>query len=42
MTINLFDVNFYRAANPDLVAAGLTTDTQLSQHFQNFGLNEGR
>ncbi|MGI2909130.1 proprotein convertase P-domain-containing protein [Tolypothrix sp. VBCCA 56010] len=42
MTINLFDANFYRASNPDLTAAGLTTDAQLFQHFQNFGLNEGR
>ena len=41
-TSTLFDANFYRAANPDLAAAGLTTDTQLLQHFQNYGLNEGR
>jgi subtilisin-like proprotein convertase family protein len=42
MSINLFDANFYRTSNPDLTAAGLTTDAQLFQHFQNFGLNEGR
>ncbi|MBW4447258.1 MAG: hypothetical protein KME38_10420 [Spirirestis rafaelensis WJT71-NPBG6] len=42
MAINLFDANFYRAANPDLGAAGLTTDSQLRSHFDNFGLNEGR
>lgn len=42
MAANLFDANFYRAANPDLAAAGLTTDGQLRSHFDNFGLNEGR
>lgn len=39
MTVNLFDVNFYRAINPDL---GGFNDQQAWQHFQNFGLNEGR
>ena len=24
MSVNLFDANFYKAANPDLAAAGLT------------------
>ncbi|HEY9299291.1 MAG TPA: hypothetical protein VIQ31_23605, partial [Phormidium sp.] len=38
---DLFDVEFYKEANPDLVAAGLT-DAQLLEHFQNSGLNEGR
>jgi len=42
MAVNLFDANFYRAANRDLAAAGLTTDTQVFSHFQNYGLNEGR
>jgi Bacterial pre-peptidase C-terminal domain len=42
MPINLFDANFYRQANPDLVAAGLNTDGQLLSHFQNTGINEGR
>lgn len=42
MSISLFDVNTYCAANPDLAAAGLTTDAQLLSHFQNFGLKEGR
>ncbi len=42
MSLKLFDVNFYRAANPDLNAVGLTTNTQLAAHFQNYGLNEGR
>ncbi len=42
MSINLFDANFYRASNPDLVAAGLKTDAQLLSHFQTYGLNEGR
>ena len=39
---NLFDANFYSAANPDLAAAGLTTSAQLLSHFQAYGLNEGR
>ncbi len=39
MPVNLFDVNFYRAANPDL--AGLD-DAQALSHFQTYGLNEGR
>lgn len=42
MAVSFFDVNTYRVANPDLVSAGLTTDAQLAQHFQNFGVNEGR
>lgn len=42
MAINLFDVDAYRVANTDLGAAGLITDEQLTQHFQNFGVNEGR
>ncbi len=42
MISNLFDANFYRAANPDLNAAGLTTDAQVFSHFQNYGLKEGR
>ena len=39
MSVNLFDANFYRAANSDL--RGLN-DTQALSHFQNYGLNEGR
>ena len=39
MTNNLFDANFYRTANPDLASLN---DAQLSEHFMNFGLNEGR
>jgi|GEM_PF-1432034 len=42
MLSNLFDANFYRAANPDLSAVGLTTDAQVLSHFQNYGLKEGR
>ncbi len=38
----LFDANFYRTANPDLAAGGLTTDAQLFSHFQNYGLSQGR
>ena len=36
---NVFDANFYRAANHDL--AGLN-DAQALSHFQAYGLNEGR
>jgi hypothetical protein len=39
MSVKLFDVNFYRAANTDL---GGLNDAQLQSHFQQFGLNEGR
>lgn len=39
MSINLFDVNFYRTANSDLRAL---TDEQAVAHFTNFGLTEGR
>ena len=39
MSVNLFDANFYRAANSDL--AGLNDADALS-HFQNNGLTEGR
>lgn len=42
MAVNLFNANFYRAANPDLAAVGLTTDALLSSHFQTNGLDEGR
>ena len=42
MSVNLFDVNFYRSANTDLASAGITTDAQLASHFQSSGLNEGR
>ncbi|MCL1468211.1 M10 family metallopeptidase [Argonema galeatum] len=38
-----FDPDFYRRNNPDLAVAGIVTDTQLLEHFQNFGLdNDGR
>ncbi|MCT7986359.1 pre-peptidase C-terminal domain-containing protein [Laspinema sp. A4] len=39
MPVNLADLNFYRAVNPDL--AGLN-DPQAFQHLLNNGLNEGR
>ncbi|GET42298.1 hypothetical protein [Microseira wollei] len=42
MVANLFDANFYRLANPDLAAAGVTTDAQLRDHFLRFGADEGR
>jgi hypothetical protein len=37
----VFDANFYRAANPDLAAAGLNNE-QLLDHFRAAGINEGR
>ncbi|MBR8829981.1 MAG: hypothetical protein N5P05_000471 [Chroococcopsis gigantea SAG 12.99] len=40
MSVNLFDVNFYRQANPDLVANGLVTDQQLTAHFFQYGIEE--
>lgn len=39
MTVDLFDANFYRAANSDLAKL---SDAQASSHFQAYGLNEGR
>lgn len=42
MSVKLFDAGFYAGGNPDLIAAGLTTEKQLFNHFQKFGLNEGR
>lgn len=42
MTANLFDVNYYRQANQDLAAVGLTTDDQLTNHFLTSGVFEER
>lgn len=42
MAVNLFDVGYYREVNPDLAAAGLTTDEQLTNHFFTSGINEDR
>ena len=39
MSVKLFDANFYRAANPDLVSFN---DKQALSHFQEYGLKEGR
>lgn len=39
MSVNLFDANYYRAANADLRSLN---DAQALNHFQSFGLNEGR
>ncbi|MCT7977980.1 hypothetical protein [Laspinema olomoucense] len=39
MAVNLADLNFYRAVNPDL---GGLNDPQAFQHLLNNGLNEGR
>lgn len=39
MSVNLFDANYYRAANADLANFN---DQQAASHFQSIGLNEGR
>ncbi|MBD2120122.1 ELWxxDGT repeat protein [Trichocoleus sp. FACHB-262] len=36
------NLQFYQARNPDLAAAGLTSNQQLFQHLQDFGVAEGR
>jgi uncharacterized protein (DUF2141 family) len=38
----LVDLSVYAASNPDLAAAGLTTNRQLYDHLSNFGVREGR
>jgi hypothetical protein len=38
----LVDLSVYAASNPDLAAAGLTTNRQLYDHLSNFGVKEGR
>lgn len=42
MAIDLFDAQYYAAANRDLAAAGIDTEAELRDHFQRFGLLEGR
>ncbi|WP_254563508.1 PPC domain-containing protein [Oscillatoria sp. HE19RPO] len=42
MTVNLFNPSFYSFSNPDLAAAGLTSNEQLLAHFQSVGIEEGR
>lgn len=42
MSVNLFDGEFYQTLNPDLTAAGLTTDKKLFNHLQKYGLSEKR
>ena len=42
MSVDLFDVNIYRLANPDLIQQGLTTDEQLRNQFNQAGANQGR
>lgn len=42
MTPKIFDAAFYQAVHSDLPAAGLTTENQLFEHLQKFGLKEGR
>lgn len=36
------DLSYYASVNPDLAAAGLTTEEQLLEHLQTFGVLEGR
>lgn len=42
MAIDLFDAQYYAAENPDLAAAGIKTEAKLREHFQRYGLLEGR
>ncbi|MCU0517577.1 MAG: nuclear transport factor 2 family protein [Oscillatoria sp. Prado101] len=42
MAIDLFDAQYYAAQNPDLAAAGIDTEAELRDHFQRYGLLEGR
>jgi hypothetical protein len=37
-----FNPDYYAAQNPDLAAAGLTSGTDLMNHFLDYGWNEGR
>jgi hypothetical protein len=38
----VFDAKYYAQMNPDLASAGLKTPEQLYEHFQEFGIEEGR
>ena len=38
----IFDAGYYAGVNPDLSAAGLTNSDQLLNHFQQYGVKEGR
>jgi GH25 family lysozyme M1 (1,4-beta-N-acetylmuramidase)/nucleoid-associated protein YgaU/pimeloyl-ACP methyl ester carboxylesterase len=38
----VFDAKYYAEMNPDLASAGLKTPEQLYEHFQEFGIEEGR
>jgi ketosteroid isomerase-like protein len=42
VAIDLFDAQYYAAENPDLAAAGIKTEAKLREHFQRYGLLEGR
>ncbi|MBW4495219.1 MAG: pre-peptidase C-terminal domain-containing protein [Oscillatoria princeps RMCB-10] len=42
MSAKLFDARYYADLNPDLKAAGLTTEKQLRDHFDQYGVEEGR
>ncbi len=42
MAMELFDPQYYAAANPDLAAVGIDTPEELRQHFDQVGLSEGR
>jgi ELWxxDGT repeat protein len=42
MSVNIFDSQYYASVNSDLAKAGLTTESQLTSHFQQYGLMEGR
>nr|MCU0515400.1 hypothetical protein [Oscillatoria sp. Prado101] len=42
MRVNLFNAVYYAERYPDLKAAGLTTEEQLRDHFEQHGAEEGR
>jgi ketosteroid isomerase-like protein len=42
VAIDLFDAQYYAAQNPDLAKQGIKTEAKLREHFQRYGLLEGR
>ena len=40
--LKYFDWKFYQRTNPDLQSAGVVSETQLLEHFKNYGLRENR
>jgi len=42
VAIDLFDPSYYAYENPELAAAGIDSDEELRDHFQEYGLQENR